>query len=530
MMHSISAILIKLFTKPFIKAGAKLICISLLFITQTAHADFRKALDAYMARDGATMLKEVKDAVDKKNGDGIILFLGILKQYPKTWRPMLNEAQQTELFNCVEKAAAQSSLQAQYKLAVIPRKENNPPPIPAGTNKDRESWYEARKQEKLKEYQDEIAKLYPVANKGYAPAALHLYFNYAHHLTKSKADQDNAMKWLKKAAEFGNPIAAYLLGMKYLNIRDNQYGCRTNSHDNLCLPKDEAKGWYWVQQAAKYANEPSVMLLDDLALNLGDLYMQGVAGNKPDYEQAYLWYQRMPSGFTSDTSPVWPKLEKLRKLGQLERLNPALDKAWGNATTWQEAVKSEEVIKSWQKSPNKLPKLMQQSSSKNNKASPVFSMSTVRWYKPNASYAGIVLDVYDDGRVNLLIGDAEFNESNDELWMRIQPHQVKAFVDEVQNLKLENMPWIWPSCVGCVENRTDFVTLNYSGVAKTVEIVSATFANKEISNPEVSGLLKAIEKYYPLSKLICDVDVGDGKSICYEMYKQMLNHAKKGEK
>ena len=506
------------------------VSMSLLLITQTAHADFRKALDALQNRDGVTMLKEVKDAVDQKNDDGIILFLSLLKQYPKTWRPMLNEAQQTELFNCLEKAAAQSGLQAQYKIAVIPRKENNPPPIPAGTNKDREPWYEARKQEKLKEYQDEIAKLDPVANKGYAPAALHLYFNYAHHLTKSKADQDNAMQWLKKAAEFGNPIAAYLLGMKYLNIRDNQYGCRTNSHDNLCPPKDEAKGWYWVQEAAKRATEPSIMLLDDLALNIGDLYMQGVAGNKPDYEQAYLWYQRMPSGFTSDTSPVWPKLEKLRKLGQLKRLNPALDKAWGSASTWQEAVKLKAVLNAWQIKSHKLPKLMQQGLNKINQPSPVFSMSTIRWYQPNASYAHVVLDVYEDGHANLLIGDPEFDEKNNELWMKVDTHQVKAFIHEVQNLNLGNKPWIWPSCVGCVENRTDFVSFNYGGVAKTVEIVSATFANKEISNPEVSGLLKTIEKYYPLSKLICDVDAGDGKSICYEMYKKILNHAKKGEK
>ena len=54
--------------------------ISLLLITQTAHADFRKALDAYQARDGATMLKEVKDAVDKKNDDGLILFLSVLER------------------------------------------------------------------------------------------------------------------------------------------------------------------------------------------------------------------------------------------------------------------------------------------------------------------------------------------------------------------------------------------------------------------------------------------------------------------
>ena len=47
------------FTKTYLQFAAS---ISLLLITQTAYADFRKALDAYQARDGATMLKEVKDA------------------------------------------------------------------------------------------------------------------------------------------------------------------------------------------------------------------------------------------------------------------------------------------------------------------------------------------------------------------------------------------------------------------------------------------------------------------------------------
>ena len=322
-MHSIAAILIK----PFIKAGAKLICVSLLFITQTAHADFRKALDAYMARDGATMLKEVKDAVDKKNDDGLILFLGILKQYPKTWRPTLNEAQQTELFNCLEKAAAQSGLQAQYKLAVIPRKENNPPPIPAGTNKDREPWYEARKQEKLKEYQDEIARLEPVANKGYAPAALHLYGSYIElynrvknkHATSvdgGKTYVDNAIKWLLKAAELGNAQAMFMVGMRYLNVEDDAYGCY--SYEPLyCFAKDEKKGWYWMQQAAMRADEHNITMWD-FAYHMGNLYLQGVAGNKPDYKQAYLWYQQTSNGIGYDMPSIWPKLEELKKTRTVE--------------------------------------------------------------------------------------------------------------------------------------------------------------------------------------------------------------------
>jgi hypothetical protein len=62
-----------------IKTCASLLCTTLLFTTQTAHADFRKALTAYQNRDGKTMLAEVQDAVDKKNDDGLILFISALQ-------------------------------------------------------------------------------------------------------------------------------------------------------------------------------------------------------------------------------------------------------------------------------------------------------------------------------------------------------------------------------------------------------------------------------------------------------------------
>ncbi len=56
-------------------AGFTLLTLSI----QPAHADFRKALTAYQNRDGQTMLKEVQDAVDTKNDDGLILFLSVLE-------------------------------------------------------------------------------------------------------------------------------------------------------------------------------------------------------------------------------------------------------------------------------------------------------------------------------------------------------------------------------------------------------------------------------------------------------------------
>lgn len=503
--------------------------LSLMLITQTAHADFRKALDAYIARDGATMLAEVKDAVDKKKDDGLILFLGILKQYPKTWRPMLNEAQQAELFNCLEKSAFQSSLQAQYQLAIIPRNDYMALPI---------------NPEIIKENLYEIQRLEPLANKGYAPAALHLYGDYIDQYNRVKNKHataidggktyvDNAMKWLLKAAELGNAQAMFMVGMRYLNVEDDAYGCY--SYEPLyCFAKDEKKGWYWMQKAAKHGNEHNITMWD-FAYHMGNLYLHGVAGNKPDYRQAYLWYQQTSNGIGYDMPSIWPKLEELKKLGQIKLLNPALDKAWGDAPSWQDAIKIEEVIKAKDKKSNKLPRLMQQKILKINPKLPVFSMSTIRWYLPNfnlGAYGAYRLEIYKDGRANLLITrDALNGMENNELWLKIEPALVEAFMGELGTLNFEGKYKQPPCESGCVETLDSIVTLNTKYGRKITVLKNTAFkSDAKLSNGDLIKFYKVVEKYFPLLQLQCDADVGEGKGICLKIYQDIISTAKQGEK
>jgi hypothetical protein len=135
---------IKRLNKTLINTCAKLICISLLFITQTAHADFRKALTAYQNRDGKSMLAEVQDAVDEKNDDGLILFIGALQLDQILSTPtysnlpeqqqlsnkqgilegsMLNkiigEKEQTSLFERLAKASKRSSFETEYEYLLL---------------------------------------------------------------------------------------------------------------------------------------------------------------------------------------------------------------------------------------------------------------------------------------------------------------------------------------------------------------------------------------------------------------------------
>ena len=124
--------------KTVLTTSITLLCLS---VVTTAHADFRKALDAYQARDGATMLKEVKDAVDKKNDDGLILFISLLELDKSLARApnsmskeeliraeksgeyiqapietFLDEKEITDFFLYLEKAVKQSSEESQYRF------------------------------------------------------------------------------------------------------------------------------------------------------------------------------------------------------------------------------------------------------------------------------------------------------------------------------------------------------------------------------------------------------------------------------
>ena len=97
-----------------------------------------------------------------------------------------------------------------------------------------------------------------------------------------------------------------------------------------------------MQQAAMQANERNIML-GDFTYEMGGLYRQGVAGNKPDYEQAYLWYvfgidkvsHISTSGYGSSDAlnyKINQKIVEMQKMGELKIANQQLDNTWANTT------------------------------------------------------------------------------------------------------------------------------------------------------------------------------------------------------
>ena len=211
--------------------------ISLLFITQIAHADFRKALDAYQARDGATMLKEVKDAVDKMNDDGLMLFLmatnldattsdydETTKQSKSTLRAILPYPKWDEMRELLLQATNNSTVDTQYFMTV---------------------------KSQFSDFYKQKVNISPLHER--YRSAIENYAQLGSY--EAIADQNPYGKenWEIKFAEKGDAFYQLITGLKYHGYTGD-FGCDirdTQNANSVCSKKDEVKGDYWLKKAVK---------------------------------------------------------------------------------------------------------------------------------------------------------------------------------------------------------------------------------------------------------------------------------------
>lgn len=230
--------------KAVLATSITLLCLS---VATTAHADFRKALDAYQARDGATMLKEVKDAVNKKSDDGLMLLLmatnmdaatsdydETTKQSKSTLRAILPPPKWDEMREFLVQATNNSTADTQYYLNVksqfssdfVLRQLQLQQPntsVSSFTNLQRNTIYESTKAEFKK--------------RGSYGA-----------FSDSPTSVDRV-----KYAELGDAFSQLMIGLQYhsyvgdfaCDIQDIKY------INSLCSKKDEEKGDYWLKKAVK---------------------------------------------------------------------------------------------------------------------------------------------------------------------------------------------------------------------------------------------------------------------------------------
>lgn len=420
--------------------------ISFLLITQTAHADFRKALDAYMARDGEAILKEVKDAVEKKNDDGIILFLSVLEldnkltnsrmfifsgeyeaseqitnavKQQKTvlapWQSMLSPKQADELNMLLEKATKQSSLESQYRLLSLQHAEGY-------------TIWSGNSQEQL------ISGLKELGEQG--------YLNVYPYLVDIEKSEPKKLPVYKKGVELGQTK------LVLLNATDHLLGNKSRE-----IARNEKKG---LQLLALGLSKPDAeFYYADIANKVSEFYLN--KGTKQAQQQAYLW--SLVALTTSRTGLVPSSLIELKRAGILKQIAPELDVQW---TSNIKALKLQNKVAqdadeyalatdfSWL--PTQLkdikhfeqPELIAKYQKIDLQKQPVLSFHHFYYDKfyiiETAPVRNYLIDIYADGRVNFSLGSRLNPTQNIETLTKITHEEVQNLVTKVHGFGIENVP------------------------------------------------------------------------------------------
>ncbi|HQO17335.1 MAG TPA: hypothetical protein PLG02_10275, partial [Methylotenera sp.] len=414
-------------TKPYWLLALSL---SLMLITQTAHADFRKALDAYQKRDGDTLLKEVKDAVDKKNDDGLMLLLNAIQldeqtskktsfndnyqekidrsKMLSTFEIILNESQKQQMRDWLQGAVRSSTANAQYQLHFM-----------------------SKLTDLNKSQLDRQKELECIANKGSFSAASELASEYSYfYASPQNYSREKAEKWFIKSAELGDPYFQFALGMKYLNYASPYFisheECLQVDTKNkaICFAKNEAKGFYWIKQAISNYDK-NKYVKRSLAYEIGNIMHIKFDTQAPNLRQAYLWYllginSPDPANDGVDDSLFISALNKMYESGELKTASPELDAVWLDVKKRDEMLYLKQLVN--------IPTLLIEARKMMAKQRPVFSYEQDEGTKYK-------LDVYADGKVKLLIEIYGKVMSGDS-YLKVSQTKVGDFLSEINRLSI----------------------------------------------------------------------------------------------
>jgi hypothetical protein len=244
----------------------------------SAQADFRKALDAYIARDGDAMLKEVKHAVDTKNCDGMHSFVMKLRFGSMRHEPLsslINTKQQSVLFSLLNRILEESNKGDDYfeiKVAIIQM-----------------SYMQKNKLDiKQRAFSREIKALAIQAESKITNKLLIEYI--AQLLVYSCADnQKEKLECLTIAAKLGDPYAQSDLGYLYFGEKDISNYSRPVFMRSLLssLSKNDKEADYWISSSVRNAQFPRIPAS---YCALAKKYHTGAESNKNILKQAYLLY------------------------------------------------------------------------------------------------------------------------------------------------------------------------------------------------------------------------------------------------
>lgn len=469
-----------------------------LLTTSIAQADFHKAILAYQNRDGLSLLSEVKDAVNKKNNDGLMLFMSVMSidrgtsmktslykgtqdNKQTTLKNILADQQRQELIELLITATNNSNADAQLYLASAIRELNNPQ-LTATIKSN-----------------DEYAK------SGSLVAA-----NYSKLTDIEKA-------------ELGDPFAQMLLGLSYLRTVDyRKYGCDESPGKPICRPRDETKGYYWLKQSLKNYEAKGHGEMGAYYNSMCDLLQN--QDDPKQVKQAYLWcILGMKSSAQGDSFRL---LDKMHTSGKLKIIEPEVDKAWNNSSSWEDKGRTFKTLGMIEQ--KELPEMLLKTRKELKKENlPVFT------YYVN-DYMEYELDVYQDGRVNIAFGSTSnglpgpegngpsFVDVKKDLLIKLPATKVRSFLADLKKTGFYDWTPVnndigfcdMPDPTGCIPKRyqatvrdgTKVKRFYYSGLANYFEY---RVEKKKDFNEHLSQISTLVEKYFPTRSLRCEMGASE---------------------
>lgn len=467
---------------------------SLMFVMTLAHADFRRAVDAYISRDAKTLIKEVQSSVDNKSNDGLLLFLHAIridastssksdlyegykdKRITRTTLDtLLSATQQKELEHNLSIIVKSSDIETQYLYAI------NVQPVL------KKNMYVERK--KINDTFIERGSY--VAN----------FYNSN----------------LNSRSEAGDPFSQFQLGLKYLHFRSNSgFGCDLGTKDQFCLNKDEEKGLGLLKQALKtyeLRGHDNLGILTDAMCE----YFHENANNNSDAVQANLW--------------CW---EAFKTGGNLSK------KYVSNANHNQKG--------NFHKSPNETPDLIAEIRKKAvSEGAPIFSFYS-------NDYMDFELDVYANGVVKVGFGSTgkgyqgddagyvSFLDIKKDIWLKVTPEKIEAFLNAFKRMtatwELNNeIPMGFcdsPDPSGCkrkfyqatIRDKTDYRRLYFSGLVWHLAKLQGIEKESEVTI-KIAKTASLVEEFFPTQILRCDLsNSSDFKQKCIDRDNRWINLAR----
>jgi hypothetical protein len=508
----------------------------LFLFVNLAHADFRNALDAYSSRNGQAMLKGVNDAVNRKNDDGLKLFLMAIRtdtfqssrkyfyynddnRKPSTLRTILTKPQVQELYDLLVISSNYSNAESRELLSSIYFFDE----------KDkRDELFRVELQNKQeKDNKNSISNIiqYPLIDSYFTGDRAKLSYDDMNSpfYPESEIDWKGYERDLIRSAEVGNPSSQLALATIYAGVTYWGGGsfCRKHFEESICDTRDKDKSDYWLKKSVKtYEKLGKTGFHYKHKTSFCEFY-SGLPYKvkEENLRERYLWclYER---SFPKKLATSAGDLDLERKIyAYVPELNDVA----------RDIGKIEEKIRAG----DLLPEMMKTARTELLKEQiPVFSY----YVKDNLRYE---IDVYKDGRVMIGLDDWPIPlwvGTDKDLLIKVSPTKVSSFLSELKKLGFETMPIYgkaFDDCqpMGCDVREFEFILASdvvFRRVYRSDRDQNLDFLNEKSEiNMEIAPVITLVEKYFPTKQLRCQMGTSEAYTkACLEREKVWSNLAK----